>query len=311
MSRRVAHARLALAQTLGSQGVVDADPTIGTLRFVGRLDGFLTGPSARPAETVAMDYVRLHLAAFSLSRSDLRTFHLRNDYVDIIGTHHLSWVQRVGGVEAFPNGLKANVTRDGRLINVSGSPAASLNAPTTSPRLDATAAIAAARAAAWGTAVRDADEAELALFPTARGGRLAWRTTTWVGDDALLSLIDAESGDVLWRMNLARSDTTGTGVAFDYFPGANVPNGGGVEHAVSFPVIDGTGLSGNNAHVFADTNDNGVADAVEEIAASSGVNWNYPVVLDSTTAAENCSLSFPCTWDKDLPFSWQQNRNHF
>ena len=150
VSRRVADARLALAQRLGSQGVVDADAITGTLRFVGRLDGFLTGPSAGAAKAVAMDYVRANLAAFGLSQSDLRTFHLRSDYVDIIGTHHLSWVQRVGGVQAFPNGLKANVTREGRLINVSGSPASGLSLPTASARLDATAAIAAARSAAGG-----------------------------------------------------------------------------------------------------------------------------------------------------------------
>ncbi len=312
VSRRVADARLALAQRLGSQGVVDADAITGTLRFVGRLDGFLTGPSAGAAKAVAMDYVRANLAAFGLSQSDLRTFRLRSDYVDIIGTHHLSWVQRVGGVQAFPNGLKANVTREGRLINVSGSPASGLSLPTASARLDATAAIAAARSAAGGATVReDADEAELVLFPTARGGRLAWRTTTWVGDDALLSLIDAESGDLLWRMNLARSDTTGTGVAFDYFPGANVPNGGGVEHAVSFPVVDGTALSGNNAHVVADVNDNGAIEPSEEIPASTGLDWNYPAVLDTTTAAQSCSPAYPCTWDLNTPFSWQQNRNHF
>jgi extracellular elastinolytic metalloproteinase len=312
VSRRIADARLALARRLGSQGVVDADTTTGTLRFVGRLDGFLTGASARSAEAVAMDFVEANLAALGLSPSDLRTFHLRSDYVDILGTHHLSWVQRVGGVQAFPNGLKANVTSDGRLINVSGSPAAGLSAPAVSARLGATAAIAAARSAAGGPAVRqDSDEAELVLFPTGRGGRLAWRTTTWVGDDALVSLIDAEGGDVLWRMNLARSDTTGTGVAFDYFPGADVPNGGGVEHPVSFPVVDGTALSGNNAHVFADVNDNGAADPSEEIPASSGVDWNYPVVLDTTTSGQNCSPAYPCTWDLGTPFSWQQNRNHF
>lgn len=312
LSRKVADARLALAQTLGSQGVVDADTTTGTLRFVGRLDGFLTGPSSKPAATVALDFVRANRTAFGLSRADLRTFQLRQDYVDILGTHHLSWVQRVGGVEAFPNGLKANVTRAGRLINVSGSPAAGLRAPAASARLDATAAIAAARSAAGGAAVRqDSDQAELVLFPTARGGRLAWRTTTWVGDDALLSLVDAENGDVLWRTNLARSDVPGTGVAFDYFPGASVPNGGGVEHAVSFPVVDGTALSGNNAHVGADVNDNGSLDPAEEIPASSGVDWNYPVVLDTTTAAQFCSPTFPCTWDSTTPFSWQQNLNHF
>ncbi len=221
----------------------------GTLRFVGRLDGFLTGPSARPAADIAIDYVRSNLTAFGLSEADLRTFHLRQDYVDILGTHHLSWVQRVGGVEAFPNGLKANVTADGRLINLSGSPAAGLNAPTASARLGATAAIAAARAAAGGAETSDPDDqAERVLFQTGRGTRPAWRTTTLVGDDALISLIDAENGRVLWRMNLTRSDVPGTGVAVDYFPGANVPNGGGVEHPVAFPVVDGTALSGNNAH---------------------------------------------------------------
>ncbi|MCI0633054.1 MAG: M36 family metallopeptidase [Actinobacteria bacterium] len=312
VSRTAADARVALARTLGAQAVVDDDPVTGTLRFVGRLDGFLTGPSARPAADIAMDFVRANLTAFGLSEADLRTFHLRQDYVDILGTHHLSWVQRVGGVEAFPNGLKANVTSDGRLINLSGSPATGLSAPVASARLGATAAIAAARSAAGDEAVRESgDLAERVLFQTGRGTRLAWRTTTWVDHDALISLIDAENGRVLWRMNLTRSDVPGTGVAVDFFPGANVPNNGGVEHPVSFPVVDGTALSGNNAHVGADVNDNGSIDANEEIPASSGVDWNYPAVLDTTTAAQFCSASYPCTWNSATPFSWQQNRNHF
>ena len=123
-SRAVARARATLAQHLGSQGVVIADRQTGTLRMVGRLDGFLTGASVRPAAQVGMDYVRSHLLAFGLSRADLRTFHLRQDYVDIAGTHHISWVQRAGGVTAFRSGLKANVTADGRLINVTGPPGA-------------------------------------------------------------------------------------------------------------------------------------------------------------------------------------------
>lgn len=312
VSRAVADARIALARTLGAQAVVDGDPVTGTLRFVGRLDGFLTGASARPAADIALDYVRAHLTAFGLSESDLQTFRLRQDYVDILGTHHLSWVQRVGGVEAFPNGLKANVTSSGQLINLSGSPAAGLSAPVASARLGATAAIAAARSAAGGAAVSaSGDQAERVLFQTGRGTRPAWRTTTLVGDDVLISLIDAENGRMLWRMNLTRSDVPGTGVAVDYFPGANVPNGGGVEHPVSFPVVDGTALSGNNAHAYADLNDNDQASASEEVPASSGVDWNYPAVLDTTTASQNCSPAYPCTWNSTTPFSWQQNLNHF
>lgn len=312
VSRRVAGARMALARRLGSQAVVSSDPATGTLRFLGRLDGFLTGPSARPAAAVAMDYVERHLAAFGLTEADLKTFHLRPDYVDVLGTHHLSWIQRAGGVQAFPNGLKANVTSRGQLINVSGSPATGLAAPAAAPRLSRAEAIVAARKAAGGHAVpQRTDDGELALFPTARGARLAWRTTTWVGTDALVSLIDAENGDVLWRTNLSRSDVPGSGVAWDYFPGSNVPNNGGVEHPVSFPVVDGTALEGNNAHVFADVDGDLAADPNEEIPASSGVDWNYPATLDTTTASQNCSVAYPCTWDRTTPFSWQPNRNHF
>ena len=47
------------------------------------------------------------------------------------------------------------------------------------------------------------------------------------------------------------------------------------------------------------------------IPASSGVDWNYPVILDTSTAAQNCSTTFPCTWNANTPFSWQQNMNHF
>ncbi|HZN42355.1 MAG TPA: hypothetical protein VFC08_01380, partial [Actinomycetota bacterium] len=165
VSRRVLSARLQLGRTLGTLGVVDDDPTTGTLRFLGRLDGFLTGPSDGSASAVALDYVRSHRIAFGLSRSDLRTFRLRRDYVDVGGTHHLAWVQRVGGVEVFPNGLEANVTEDGRLINVSGSPAAGLRAPSAAARLGAEAAIAAARVAGGGAAARArGDLAERVLF---------------------------------------------------------------------------------------------------------------------------------------------------
>ena len=127
-------ARAALAQHLGSQGVVIADQQTGTLRMVGRLDGFLTGAERQAGAQVGMGYVRSHLPAFGLDRADLRTFHLRQDYVDIAGTHHLSWTQRAGGVTAFRSGLKANVTADGRLINVTGPPVHGLRR-----RLDAAA----------------------------------------------------------------------------------------------------------------------------------------------------------------------------
>ena len=57
-SARIARARVDLARRLGTQGVIESDPLTGTLRMVGRLDGYLTGRSARPAKAVAIGYVR-------------------------------------------------------------------------------------------------------------------------------------------------------------------------------------------------------------------------------------------------------------
>src|SRR5581483_3282859 len=114
----VARARVALARSLGTQGVVEVSPVTGTPRVLTRLDGFLTGPSAASARSIVLDYVRAHLSAFGLSGADLRTLHLVKDYVDILGTHHLIWQQRYRGIPLFDSDLRASVTKDGRLVNV-------------------------------------------------------------------------------------------------------------------------------------------------------------------------------------------------
>lgn len=314
-SRAVLRARAALARSLGSQGVVIADPRTGTLRMVGRLDGFLTGTSVRPAAQVAMDYVRSHLRAFGLSRTDLRTFHLRQDYVDIVGTHHLSWTQVAGGVAAFQNGLKANVTHDGHLINLTGSPVHGLRVTSPLPNLGSIEAIGAARrsAGAQEVAAQREDTAKLVLFATQRGARISWQTTTWVDPNFLaLSVVDAQTGSVLWRANLTDADAAGTGQAVDMYPSGDLPNGGGDLHAVTFPVFDGTALSGNNAHVFADVNDDDEPAPKDEVAAVAGTDWSgYMPLYDTTTASQNCSTHFFCTWDKTVARDWNRNRNWF
>ena len=114
--------------SLGRSTLLQLDPSTGTPRFVGRLDGYLTRPSASPAASIAMGFVRSHLDAFGLTTADLRTFVLRTSYVDVDGIHHLSWIQVAHGLPAFDNGLEAAVTSDGRLVNVTGSPAHGLGA---------------------------------------------------------------------------------------------------------------------------------------------------------------------------------------
>ena len=108
------------------------DGLTGTPRQVARLDGFLT--AERPVR--AQGGPRLRARAPRRARHGAQRSPYsdpRRDYVDIAGIHHLSWTQSAGGVEVFGNGLQANVTKDGRLLSLGGSPISGLRAPAATP----------------------------------------------------------------------------------------------------------------------------------------------------------------------------------
>jgi extracellular elastinolytic metalloproteinase len=306
---RTARARIELAQRLGTQGLIQSDPLTGTLRMLGRLDGYLTGRSARPAKTVAIGFVRSNLPAFGLTKADLKTFRLRRDYVDVAGVHHISWTQSKRGVPVFHNGLRASVTSDGRLLNVTGSPVHGIRVASTVPSIGSDEAIRAARTdgGAIVAAAQSSDSASLVLFPTGRGARLAWKTFTWPSTQQVnLSVVDAGTASVLYRQSLT-SDATGTATAWEFYPSDLVPAGANVANPVTFPVVDGSSLNGDNAFVWADVKDNNKPDAGEEIPAVSGTDWSVAAILDTTDATQGCTTARPCTWDKNVPFSWEAN----
>ena len=186
--------------SLGTQGVVSVDPNTGTPAQVTKLNGFLTGKSAKKATDVALAYVKAHPEIFKLSDADLGTLKLRKDYVDDLGTHHVFWAQVVDGVEVFGNGLKANVTKNGQLISVMGSPvsglatAAQTRSAGAAPKVTAadarTAAIqdvggttksATATTSGVSTKWSNGDTAKQVWFHTADGLRKGWLTYTNAG----------------------------------------------------------------------------------------------------------------------------------
>jgi extracellular elastinolytic metalloproteinase len=321
-------ASVRLRRHLGRQGVFSVDGLTGTPREVARLDGFLTGRSNKPARQVALDYVRANLASFGLTAADLDTLVLRRDYVDIAGIHHLSWIQVEGGLPVFGNGLQANVTRRGELINVLGSPVASLSAPAgragTVPTGKAAIKVARTDLGEKRTSAGRADTAQAVLFQTASGTRRAWKTITMSAARPALHVIDAVSGAVLYRQSLtddlaaAKRPKRATGKAFQYFPKA--PRGG-KQINVDFTrkgwlPAGATILSGNNTHTFADVNDGAdgqidtdVADPGEEIPPRHGNSWDYRLVPFQLPDVSFCDNPFPCNWDPNTPFSWQTNRN--
>jgi extracellular elastinolytic metalloproteinase len=133
-----------LRDSLGIQGIVDIDGATGTPRRVAKLDGYLTGASRSKPATIALNYVKAHSAVFGLDAAAVAGLTLRQDYIDVAGIHHLSFVQTLNGVPVFGNGLKAHVARNGRLIQLDGSPLAALPATAGSTKLSAAGGGAAA-----------------------------------------------------------------------------------------------------------------------------------------------------------------------
>ncbi|MEP6667094.1 MAG: M36 family metallopeptidase [Nocardioidaceae bacterium] len=315
------HATESLRRGLGVQAVVDVDGLTGTPRQVARLDGFLTGPSRRPAADVALGYVRAHASALGITSSDLGSMSLRRDYVDIAGIHHLSWVQSAGGVSLFGNGLQANVTRDGRLLSLGGSPVSGLQAVSAGRTLTTgAAAIAAARSDLSAPAAAGPDDsARQVLFQAPDGTRLGWETITMSAAHPALTVLDSANGQVLYRQPLQSDETSvdrtrrhhSTATAYHYFPGARR---GGKQLKSDYTKLGWMSggahrLRGNNTHTYPDVNDDDQPNSSEEVGPISPHSWAYKLKPFHLKKVSFCDNPYPCSWNPNKPFSWKTNRN--
>jgi len=315
-----------LRRSLGVQGVVSIDPLTGTPRQVARLNGFLTRRSSAAPAHIALRYVRNHPGLFRLDAGALAALKLRKDYVDVSGTHHLSFQQVRSGIPVFGNGLKANISRNGRIISIQGSPLASVSDLTAAPAISAAAARAAAlknvqaTSAAKPAALRfgarhttqfsGGDQASLVYFRTASGTRLAWQTQVSArASELYTSVVDAATGQVLYRKSLVNTDNS---TVWENYPGAPV---GGTQQVVNFTArgwLSATAknnikLLGPNAHVYTDINDDNTANPGEEVRSNQGRSFHFPFVSFPSTATP-CTGPFPCSWAPNTPRSWQTNR---
>ena len=300
----------AFAKSLPATAILDFDGTTGTVRMLTQLDGYLTGKSKDPAKKVALKYVRKNHDALNLTTSDLKTFKLKREYVDIEGVHHLYWIQRIGGKTVFGNGLTAAVTKDGRLLTLGGSPVTQATlSPPVEPEIDSAAdAIADARAklgAAAGSRAGTSDSAEQVLFVTGRGSHLAWMSTVMSVSEPATQVVDAASGRLLYRNPLS-DDAAGerTGQVFRNHPGAKRGSkyvGVGLTRKGWLPP-GAKNLKGNNAHAYSDVNDDNEANPSEEVS-----RFDKRLVPFDIKGMSFCK-DFPCSWNPDKPFSWKTNR---
>ncbi|MFK4083025.1 M36 family metallopeptidase [Kribbella sp. NPDC020789] len=315
--------------SLGTQGVVELDANTGTPAQVTKLDGFLTGRSGKKATEVALGYIKAHPEVFKLGTADLATLKLRKDYVDDLGTHHIFWSQVVDGIEVFGNGLKANVTKNGQLISVMGSPVSGLTsqaqarsaAPsvsagkareTAAKDIDGTAAAATAKATGNAVTWSNGDKAEQVWFHTADGLRKAWSTYVNAGGTKVYThVIDAQTGGLLYRRDLS-SASNGDALVQDNYPGA--PKGGTqrVENLIYnkwLPKNAKTLLEGTSVAAWADLNDDNQPNAGETVKVPGTKTGGEYKLVPFQSSSSFCSAAFICTWDPAKPDSWKTNMN--
>ncbi len=304
----------ALRAGLGTDAIVSVDARNGGLRLVGRLDGFLTPPSTAAAADIALGYVRANRAAFGLAMGDIDNLVLVRRVTTVGGLQRLFWQQRAaGGAPALDSGLRANVTADGRLVNVAGSPVPGVGAVQTPARLNAGQARMSALDSLGAVAVpsvarprgdvrstttfANGDRAALGVSSATR--RAAWDTIVKIdGSHTYRVIVDATTGETLLRRNIVQSANA---TVFRNFPGAAL---GGVATTVSLDPWLAPGastLNGPNVHAFADVNDDDFA-AVSEETPISGGNFTYAM-----TPFGACT--FTCTWDPFVSNSFSTNRN--
>jgi hypothetical protein len=336
-------ARTRLRERLGGGAVLDVDQQTGTPARVANRNGFLAGPAQGRARDIALSYVRRNASAFGVDGNDLDGVRVDREY-RWHGIRHVQMRQVRDGLPVLDAGVAANVTGDGRLINVVGSPAADPGASSTAPAVGAADAVrdvlrgaGSARRVSGGrqgsgpqrlTTFSGGHEASLGL---ADGDRLAWSVLAMADSQHVYdALVDARTGEVISRRNMVQS---ASGTVLDYYPGADA---GGTPEVEQFRT-DGPdpwltrpdGLEGDNSLVYSDEQDDiftgygsgsgtplpqpGPSDLVPPDSGTTldDATWNFTPTLFPLDDGETRRFCPPsgCTWNNvSQDFSWVTNR---
>ena len=317
-------AQRALERRLGPQAVVDVDAATGTPRVLARLDGTLTGAASGAPEDVAMSYVRRNLDVLGLTEADLDDAASRPRRRRADGVTEVRWRQAVDGIPAADSELRVNVTDDGRVLNVLGSPAPDLD-PDTTPSLTPGEAVRAVQedvgvyralprdsgpaGATRATEYADGSEAELTLF---KGG-LAWRVLYYASSTEVYdAFVDAKTGRVLQAHNMVKEAAPALGVgalsgcAAGRDAAAGRPRDARVpDRRRERPVRCRSSAPGPTSTTTTTTRMWQSTRARRSLAPAARSTFTFA----ARTTGTGCSASFPCSWDSTVANSWQANRN--
>lgn len=324
---RVTRARAALRTRLGRFGVLDVNPLTNTPRSLLKLDGALSSPSGAARDSIARSFLRSNAAALGLSTQDIDALASAKRVDAPGGVTILRYRQSYRGIPTFDNGVRVAIDRAGRVLGVTGSPQAGLAIASTTPKVDAAAAmrtlqrsVSTARAmrvtstssgARRTTRFASGEQARLTLFGARSGARLAWRLDFRASSNEHYDgIVDAVTGKLLYRANLVKGYSARV---FDYYAGA--PDGGDPTRLQDLTgpgwlPAAATNLTGPFSHAFSDVNSNDVAEPSEEVLPSGG-DFQFTFVPFTDNGPPRCTPTHTCSWDPvGDRSSWQANRSY-
>ncbi|GAB3599429.1 hypothetical protein GCM10027446_31250 [Angustibacter peucedani] len=280
-TQRTAAATLLRASGEGAR--LTWDERFGTPRSLRRDGGYLTAARSGSAVSVARGWVAEHAAAFRLTGAQVDALQVARDHaLPGTGTHVVTFVQTFGGKPAVRGGrLTVAVTKDGRVASYAGDPVGGgslaggyaltaaqalgkvqhVLAPGVVSAITSTGSQAGYAVFGRGAFAGPSYVKQVA-FPTKDGARAAYRVQfVRALDQAWDVVLDATTGDVLYRASLVDHDASGT--VYDNYPGAAkggqpVSRSFGATAASPKGYVDPTGLVGtgittlgNNASTYA------------------------------------------------------------
>ncbi len=209
----------------------------GSAEIVGVENGprkTLTRGSAEDHEKIVRDFVSKNADLYGLTAQQAAQLKKISAYTNPNG--NMSWVelrQEINGVPVFQGGMLGAMTRNGELLRTAGRLASSVvdSSTVTSNSTEAAAAVVKA-AATIGMTINSADlvlkeslpdgtsfifepgpfadeiKVETVYFPLEEGlVAKAWSMVLWQETPAYYTIVDAESGDLLWRKNITNEQT--------------------------------------------------------------------------------------------------------
>ena len=280
---------------IGATVAATWSPT-GTPHSLAAKRGTLSGPSKGSADAIARDFVARQKGLFGLSRAEVDGLRLTMDDADS-GARFVRYQQTAHGRDVFGATLLVALDGQGRVLFAGGDLVPDTAAPAAT--LSAADAVAVAgkdlnpgQAKTAGTRLADRGSTHrfantmhvpdyagaapvgvtLVEVATDQGVRPAWKVDADVASNAAyVELVDARTGEVLYRKNQVVSDSHGT-----VFPGDDPEAGGRGQQDFTGWVAGGSDTtSGNNANAYQDAAGDNTADSGDQ-PHNADQHFDYP-----------------------------------